>query len=42
MQLYVPPDDVTLDSVMAELGRPFDVVATSVGELDICTLTDAV
>ena len=42
MQLYVPPDDVTLDSVMAELGRPFDVVATSVGEPDISSLTGAV
>ena len=42
MQLYIPPG-VSADSDMAaELSAQSDVVATSVGELDICSLTGAV
>ena len=38
----IPPGDVSVDSVMAELGGPSDVLASSVSELDICSLTGAV
>ena len=34
----IPPDDVLV--VMAEVGKPSDVVASSAGELDICSLMD--
>ena len=36
----IPPDDVSM--VMAEFGGPSDVVASSVGELGVCSLTDVV
>ena len=36
MQLAIPPDDVPV--VMAEVGKPSDVVAPSVNELDIGSL----
>jgi len=34
----IPPDDVPVE--MAEVGKPSDVVASSAGELDICSLMD--
>ena len=36
----IPPDDVSV--VMAEVGKPSDVVASSVNELDIDSLMDIV
>ena len=36
----IPPDDVPVE--MAEVGKPSDVVASSAGELDICSLMDIV
>ena len=36
MQLAIPPDDVPVE--MAEIGKPSDVVASSVNELDINSL----
>ena len=36
----IPPDDVPV--VMAEVGKPSDVVVSSVNELDICSLMDIV
>ena len=36
----IPPGVVSADSVMAEFGGPSDVVASSVGEPGICSLTE--
>ena len=40
MQLAIPPDSVS--RVLTEVSKPSDVVTSSAGELDICSLMDIV